>query len=66
VGHERGGGVVTERPILFSDAMVRAILDGRKTQTRRLVAIEHHPDLGHDWAACLCREIDPSDTPCEI
>lgn len=55
-----------ERPILFSDPMVRAILEGKKTQTRRIVKpgcsdcrkwgnkIEIHPETKR--AGCWCED----------
>lgn len=48
----RADEAVTERPILFGAPMVRAILGGTKTQTRRVVKPCKDRDIGCELSCC--------------
>lgn len=43
---------MADRPILFSAPMVKALLDGRKTQTRRILKPQ---PIGFDWYDLKCK-----------
>jgi len=69
-GLDHGGTMMKERPILFSAPMVRAILAGTKTQTRRVVKFPKWavPDAIIEdgiWPECICKDTScPSPLPC--
>lgn len=53
-----GGTVMGDKPILFNGEMVQAILEGRKTQTRRVV--KPQPTSKHVWRGWVLDATGPN------
>lgn len=51
---------MADRPIIFSAPMVRALLDGRKTQTRRVAKIKWEDGANPDFSGWRSEQVGPS------
>lgn len=56
---------VTKRPAIFVAHSIRRMLARAKWMSRRICE-ERKEDARAEWKECLCREIDPADTPCMV